>query len=138
MRLADGRELPAWELRFRNSLSGGPGGQHANTSATRVTLIWNLPNSSVFTAAEKAWLGRRLANRLTTDGDLLLNSDGTRSQKRNREEVIDRLVALLDEALKRPKRRRATKPTRGSQRRRVDAKKQRGALKASRRPPSED
>jgi len=138
MRLADGRELPEWELRFRASLSGGPGGQHANTSATRVTLIWNLSNSSVFSAPEKIWLAKRLASRLTREGELLLSADGERSQKRNREAVIERLIALLDEALKRPKRRRPTRPTRGSQRRRVDAKKQRGALKASRRPPSED
>ncbi|MEN0061734.1 MAG: alternative ribosome rescue aminoacyl-tRNA hydrolase ArfB [Myxococcota bacterium] len=120
--------IPGHELTFTASRAPGPGGQHVNTTASKVTVRFNVSNSSVRPSIVARWL-ERLASRLTTDGDLVLHSSRFRSQLRNREDVRDRLAATLKAALVVEKPRRATRPTRGSQRRRVNAKKQRGQKK---------
>ncbi len=126
------------ELEWSFSRSGGPGGQHANTSSTKAELRWDLPASPSLTQAQRDLARRRLAGRLTADGVLVLQSSEHRSQTRNREAAVARFAALLADALHSSPPRRATGPTRAARRRRVEAKRRRAETKAlRRRPPRE-
>lgn len=124
--------IPSWELTFSFSPSGGPGGQHANKAATRVTLFYDIANSPSLTEAQRKRLLKRLNSRLDQDGILQLNAQDTRSQHRNREIVLERFEELLREALKPRKRRRKTRPSRAANERRLREKKTRGRLKRDR------
>lgn len=124
--------IPERELDWRFSRSSGPGGQHVNTSDTRVELIWSLTHTTVLTPEQKALAETRLGHRLV-NGAITVVSSQYRSQHRNREHARVRLEALLAAALVPPKDRRATKPTRGSVRRRIDSKKRRSETKQGRR-----
>lgn len=127
-----GRTIPDSELVWRFSRASGPGGQHVNTTDTRVQLTFDVANTEVFSAAMRDRLLARLGP------TVVVTATEHRSQLRNRRAAEERLVALLEEALRPPPRRRvATKPTRGSQRRRLDAKKQRGQTKRLRKPPTD-
>ena len=123
-----GVTIPGHELEESHSRSGGPGGQHVNTTSSRVTLRWNLMESSLRDWAKNRLL-EKLGDRLTAKGELVVHADTHRSQLRNREEVRERLAATVRAALYRPPPRRATRPSRNSQRRRIAAKKQRGERK---------
>lgn len=129
--------IPATELTFRASRSGGPGGQHVNTTSTRVEVTWDVGASSVLTDAQRALLLRRLASRLDSGGVLRLTSAKTRSQARNREDVTERLRSLIARALVPPKPRKRTKPPRSSKEKRLKEKKKRSETKALRRPPKD-
>ncbi|HZA91880.1 MAG TPA: peptide chain release factor-like protein, partial [Gemmatimonadales bacterium] len=83
--------IPLSELQYRTSRSGGPGGQHVNTSSTRVEITWNVANSPSLSPEQRTRLLQQLATRLDTEGQLRLVSSGTRSQLRNKEDVTDRL-----------------------------------------------
>jgi len=128
-------QLPLAELDVSFSRSGGPGGQHANTSSTKVELRWDLEASSALTPPQKQLLRSRLGSRLTDEGVLVLQSSEQRSQTRNREAAVARLVALLSDALRVSPTRRPTRPTRAARQRRLEAKRRRGDTKALRRPP---
>ena len=128
-------QLPLAELDVSFSRSGGPGGQHANTSSTKVELRWDLEASSALTPPQKQLLRSRLGSRLTDEGVLVLQSSEHRSQTRNREAAVARLVALLADALRVSPRRRPTRPTRAARQRRIEAKRRRSDTKALRRPP---
>ncbi|KIC23252.1 alternative ribosome rescue aminoacyl-tRNA hydrolase ArfB, partial [Leisingera sp. ANG-S3] len=108
------------------------GGQNVNKVATAVELRFEAERSPALAPPVKSRLKRLAGRRWTKDGAIILQCDETRSQQRNREIVRERLAELVRKALVAPKRRIATKPTRGSVRRRLDAKKQRGELKATR------
>jgi ribosome-associated protein len=124
--------IPAAELVERFSRSPGPGGQSVNTSDTRVELLFAPGTSTAFTEAQRARLLRNLAESLT-QGQVSVVASEHRSQLRNRIAARERLVALLREAVAPPPPpRRTTRPSRASQRRRVEAKKQRGQTKALR------
>jgi ribosome-associated protein len=123
--------LPDGELSWRFSRSSGAGGQHVNTSDTRVELIWSLDDSAALSPAQKELAATRLAGRLV-DGTITIVSSQYRSQHRNREAARVRLEELLARAVVPPRPRRATKPTRGSKQRRLDAKKRRGSIKQGR------
>ncbi|MBT2595932.1 alternative ribosome rescue aminoacyl-tRNA hydrolase ArfB [Arthrobacter sp. ISL-72] len=128
--------IPASELRWRFSRSSGPGGQHINTSDSRVELSWNIGASAALSDGQRLTLVTRLGKRLIA-GVITLSASERRSQLRNREEALSKLADLLAEALApEAPHRRATKPTRGSQRRRLAAKEQRAATKRQRRRPS--
>ena len=130
--LPSGAVIPAAELVERFSRSPGPGGQSVNTSDTRVELLFAPATSSAFTEAQRARLVRNLAESLT-QGQVSVVASEHRSQLRNRAAARERLVALLREAAAPPPApRRTTKPSRASQRRRVETKKQRGQTKALR------
>ena len=133
-----GITIPAWELWWTASRSGGPGGQHANKTSSRVTLHWSVSQSSALSPAMKARALRKLRSRLTGEGELLVSVDTTRSQHQNRELARERLAQIVRDSLKVPKRRVATKPTKGSQRRHIEAKKARGDTKKMRKKPSTD
>jgi ribosome-associated protein len=125
--------IPRGELDYRASRSGGPGGQHVNTSSTRVEVWWDIGASPSLDDAQRARLLDRLATRLDGAGRLRLVSGATRSQLKNRVEVTERLAAMVGAALHVPKPRKKTKPSRAAKAARLDAKRRRSSLKASRR-----
>ena len=112
--------------------ASGPGGQHLNTTDSAVTLRFDVANSPNLPEAVKLRLAELAGSRLTRDGVLVLRSEGARSQLVNRQDVRDRLLALIREATIVPKKRRPTKPTKASQQRRVEGKVKRSAVKAGR------
>ena len=130
--------LPLAELEYRASRSGGPGGQHVNTSSTRIEVWWDVAGSSALTEEQRARLLARLATRLDSAGRLRLVSSGSRSQLRNREEVTERLRDLVAAALRVPKPRKRTRPSRATKAARLEAKRRRAAVKRERRPPGPD
>lgn len=125
--------IPVAELVYRASRSGGPGGQHVNTSSTRIEVVWDVAASAVLTDDERRRLLRRLATRLDSAGRLRLVSSGSRSQLRNREDVTERLREIVAAALAIPKPRKRTRPPRASKAARLEAKRRRSAQKDSRR-----
>src|SRR6478609_654101 len=131
--IRSGVVVPRHELTYRATRSGGPGGQHVNTSSTRVELTWNLWSTSALTPELRQRAVERLATRLDGDGVLRLVSDRTRSQLQNKEDVTERFVEILRQALTIPKLRKATKVSKGVKARRLDANKRHGAKKAERR-----
>jgi ribosome-associated protein len=130
--------VPLAELEYRASRSGGPGGQHVNTSSTRIEVTWDLASSPTPTAEQRERLLRRLATRLDGTGRLRLVSSGSRSQLRNREDVTERLRELLAAALAVPKARKRTRPPRAAKAARLERKRRRSATKRDRRPPRPD
>ena len=127
--------VPLAELEFRATRSGGPGGQHVNTSSTRVEVSWDLAGSPSLTPDQRDRMMRRLASRLDNTGRLRLVSSSSRSQLRNREDVIERLRHLLADALVIPKVRKRTKPSRAAKAARLESKRRRAATKRDRRAP---
>jgi ribosome-associated protein len=130
--------LPLAELEYRASRSGGPGGQHVNTSSTRVEVWWDVAGSPALTEEQRARLLARLATRLDSTGRLRLVSSGSRSQLRNREDVTQRLRDLVARALEVPKARKRTRPSRAAKAAPLEAKRRRAATKRVRRPPRAD
>ena len=130
--------IPAAELGWRFSRASGPGGQHVNTTDSRAELSWNPGASAVLSEGQRGILLARLGPRLVA-GVITVTASEQRSQLRNRELALAKLAALVADALAPgPAVRRATKPTRGSHRRRLAAKVQRSATKQQRRrPPAE-
>jgi ribosome-associated protein len=124
--------IPADELALAFSRSGGPGGQNVNKVASKVDLRWNPRTSSALTADDRSWLLERLANRLTTDGTLIVTSTATRDQIKNRDDAVAKLALIVRAALDRPKHRRATKVSRGAKRRRVADKRHHAEIKRNR------
>ncbi len=128
--------LPEDELTFETSRSGGPGGQHVNKVETRVTLLFDVLGSPSLSDAQRARILEKLRTRIGKDGRLRVSSGVHRSQGRNRAAVVERLVALLRGALAEEAPRVPTKVPKAAKRKRVDAKKRRGELKRTRRPPT--
>ena len=124
------------ECDFKAVRSSGPGGQHVNKTSTKVMLHWSLKDSNVFSEEEKERLFKRLKSKLTSDDQLVLSYDQSRSQHKNKDEVFKNLVRLLENGLLKPKRRKRTKPTLASKKRRLDSKKRNAEKKANRKPPS--
>ncbi|MDX8152555.1 alternative ribosome rescue aminoacyl-tRNA hydrolase ArfB [Patulibacter brassicae] len=132
LRVTGAVRIPLREIVVRASRSSGPGGQHANVTASRIEATFDVRASEALTDAQRTRILEQL-------GPLVRAvAQDARSQSRNRELALERLAARLRGALHVPKDRRATRPTRGSQRRRVEAKGRRGQLKQSRRRPSAD
>ena len=137
LELSGGREIPRGELSYRASRAGGAGGQHVNTSSTRIELLWNVVSTAALAHEERDRVATRLATRIDGEGWIRIVSSARRSQTQNREAAEARLVELVNGALVVHKKRRPTKPTRGSKETRIAEKKKRGETKRQRRADSE-
>ena len=126
------------EVEYRTTRASGPGGQHVNKTETRVELYWNPGASSCLDEEQKLRLTQLLSSRLTSQGILILSSDKFRSQFRNRAEVTERFLQLLNASLTVQKKRVPTRPTRSSRDQRIRAKKLRGEIKRLRQDPPEN
>lgn len=138
LNINDDLVLPRAEITYRASRSGGPGGQHVNTSSTRVELLWDVASSPSLSEQQRQRLHTKLGNRINAEGVLLLAASDSRSQHRNKAIVVERLVHLLNEALHVAKPRRKTRPPRASRERRLKAKKSRSETKRMRGPVRRD
>jgi ribosome-associated protein len=131
------RPLPPSELEYRATRSGGPGGQHVNTSSTRVELVFDLDGSPTLTEAERTRARRRLRTRLDGEGRLRVVAQDERSQHRNRRLATERFCAIMRDALAPPPPpRRPTRPTRAAAKERLEGKRRDAARKRLRRPPA--
>ncbi len=128
-----GVTIPGQELEISASRSGGPGGQHANKTSSRITLRWNVPNSTALTEFQKMRISAKLGHELTKDGDLIIHHSSSRSQHQNKELARQRLAEKIRAALKVTKKRRKTRVPKGVKEGRLKQKKQRSALKKQRR-----
>jgi ribosome-associated protein len=127
--------IPLTELDYQASRSGGPGGQHVNTSSTRIEVWWDVARSPTLSAEQRAQLLERLRPRLDSTGRLRLVSSASRSQLRNREDVTERLRSVVASALAVRKKRKPTRPSRASKAARLEAKRRRAMTKERRRAP---
>jgi len=125
--------IPGWRLIVETARSGGPGGQHANTTDTAVRLRLHLGSVIEVHRGVLNRIRRAYPGYLTNDDELLVHANNTRSQSTNLSEAYARMAEMFRENLTPPKRRRPTRPTRASQRRRMDAKRKRGDKKAMRK-----
>ena len=132
IRITDDLSIDERDVKERFVRASGPGGQNVNKVATAVELRFDVRGSSL-PAEVKARLVALAGNRMTTEGELLIDSRVFREQGRNREAALARLVALLQRAARRPKTRRPTRPKAGAKERRLESKKKRSAVKATRR-----
>jgi ribosome-associated protein len=132
MRVNPGVAIPLREIELRASRSSGPGGQHANVTASRVEAVFDVAGSPSLSEAQRQRVMAKLGPRVTAV------AQDARSQARNRELALERLRSRLAGALAVPRTRRPTKPTRASRRARLDAKRRRAQKKSLRRPPRTD
>lgn len=130
--------VPRAELVFRTSRAGGPGGQHVNTSSTRVELLWDFSRSGAIDDPTRELLGQKLSARLDSEGRLRVVASSKRSQLQNKEAAEERLAELIRDALVVRKARRKTRVPRGAVEERLKEKKQRAGRKKERRKDSFD
>lgn len=127
--------IPLSELDYKASRSGGPGGQHVNTSSTRVEVWWDVAASPSLTPEQRDLLLQRLGRRLDSSGRLRLVSSGSRSQLRNKEEVTERLRSVVASAVAVRKKRKPTRPSQAAKVARLEDKRRRSSTKQRRRAP---
>jgi ribosome-associated protein len=132
IRVAEGTVIPLDEIELRASRSSGPGGQHANVTASRIEAVFEVESSSALSEEQRDLLLRRLGDRVTAV------AQDARSQARNRELALERLREKLEAGLRRPKPRRPTRPSRAAREKRLENKRRTSQRKAQRKPPSED
>ncbi len=132
------QEIINAELKYTASRSSGPGGQHANKVSSKVQLVFDLENSKAFTEEEKLILFKNLKNKLTKENYIIIFSDESRSQHKNKETVTDRFLKIIHRGLVVPKERKATKPNISSIKKRLERKKKQAYKKALRRKPNLD
>ena len=134
LRVSPALVIPLSELEYRATRSGGPGGQHVNTSSTRIELYWNVAASPSLTDEQRALILAKLSGRIDGAGVLRVVASTQRSQLQNRDEATERLRSLVAGALRIPKKRKKTKPSKAAREARLRAKKKRSQLKSSRGP----
>jgi ribosome-associated protein len=132
IRVAEGTVIPPDEIRLRASRSSGPGGQHANVTASRIEAVFDVEESRALSDEQRDLLLRKLGPRVSAV------AQDARSQARNRELALERLRERLAQALRRPRPRRPTKPSRAARERRLQQKRRTAQRKAQRRPPPDD
>jgi ribosome-associated protein len=122
-------QIPRAEVSYRATRAGGPGGQHVNTSSTRIELWWNPRTSAAPSDDQRALLEQRIGHRLDQEGWLRLVEAGSRSQLRNKETVTERFLALVAQALRPAKVRKPTKVSRAQKAARLETKRMRADVK---------
>lgn len=132
MPIGDDAAIPLAEVELRASRSSGPGGQHANVTSSRIEAVFDVEASRSLDERQRARLREKLGPTVTAV------AQDARSQARNRELALERLQAKLEAGLRRPKRRRPTRPGRAAKERRLEQKRQTSRRKAQRRPPTDD
>ncbi|MEK7625511.1 MAG: alternative ribosome rescue aminoacyl-tRNA hydrolase ArfB [Patescibacteria group bacterium] len=125
--------IPDNEFVITFARSGGKGGQNVNKTSTKAIIHWQVDKSQVLSWEEKERVRAKLVNRINSNDELVVMAEEERSQSQNRESAVARLRSLVAEALKVPKRRRPTRPTRASKLRRIEGKVMRSSLKKGRR-----
>jgi ribosome-associated protein len=133
LQVTDTIAVPRSELVYRASRSGGAGGQHVNTSSTRIELLWDFQSSPALDDAQKDRIRAKLGARIDSDGMLRVVAGNRRSQLQNRMAAEERLAILVRDAMRVAKKRRATKPTKASKEKRLEHKKLRSKTKENRR-----
>lgn len=128
-------QIPLSLIKIRMIRAGGPGGQHVNTSSTAVQLVLDVGECPQLSPQVRQRLRHLAGSRMSKNGVLTIDCREHRSLERNKQAGFDRLADLIRQALVTPKKRKGTKPTRGSQQRRLETKKQRGQTKAARGKP---
>jgi ribosome-associated protein len=136
--VARGVEIPRSEVEIDFSRSSGPGGQHVNKTETRVTLRFNLAETSALPAADKERMLAKLTARTTKNGEILVSCEAYRDRARNIETAFERLEALLARAYQKPRVRKKTKPSRGAKERRLEEKRRTSSRKTTRKSPRTD
>ena len=124
--------IPEHELEITTSRAGGPGGQHVNKTDTRITVRWNVKNTSVLSDEQKERVLQKLQTQLTIDGDLIIHSSESRSQLQNKQLALQRLTTEVRQALHIPKKRKPTRVSKRLKEVRLDTKKQHGRIKKMR------
>jgi ribosome-associated protein len=124
--------IPEEEFTYTASRSSGPGGQHVNTTSSRITLRFDVQNSPSLNEWQRGKILEKLAGYIDREGVLAISCETQRSQHANRKEAVDRFIQLVQRALKKRPPRKPTRPTLGSKNRRITAKKQRGSVKQMR------
>lgn len=133
IQVTDEIDIDESELDFDFARAGGPGGQHADRSATAVQLRFDVAHSPSLPDYVRHRLRRLAGRRMTKEGVLILSANNYRSQERNRQDAVDRLAQLIKKAAHRPKRRRRTKPPKWAEERRLEQKRRRSEKKRLRR-----
>jgi ribosome-associated protein len=126
------------ELEFSFVRSSGPGGQHVNKASTCAQLRFDAMGSENLPSGAKRRLRDLAGNQITDSGEIVIESSATRSQKQNRDDALDKLLTLIRQAARPPKKRKRTRPTLASKKRRLRGKKHRGEIKRLRKPPKRD
>lgn len=133
LRVNDQISIPRSEIELRATRSGGPGGQHVNTSSTRIELLWNVRTTRALSDEQRERVRQRLASRTDADGFVRVVSSESRSQLRNRETAENRLAEMLRRALVKPRKRIPTRPSRAAREARLQDKRKRSEKKRMRR-----
>jgi ribosome-associated protein len=121
------------ELNFKTSCSSGAGGQNVNKVETSVTVLWRINESEFFNDDEKELIQNKLKNRINAEGFLFLTVSESRTQLMNKNKAIEKILEIVDKALFIPKKRFATKPSKGQKQKRLDTKKKLSEKKENRK-----
>jgi ribosome-associated protein len=132
LRINSRLSIPLEEIEISFTRSSGPGGQHVNKTSTQAELAFDLAHSPSIHEQDRAWLLTRLATRIDSSGKLHVNGQSYRSQLRNKEAALEKLAAIIGNAMERPTPRRKTKPSRSAKETRLHWKKMEGEKKRMR------
>jgi len=132
LQVKNGIVIPGQELEIATSRAGGPGGQHVNKSNTRVSIRWNIRDTSALSDHQKERVFQKLHSQLTSEGEIIVHCGASRSQQQNKKAALELLIKKIRKALHVSKKRMKTAVPRGVKEKRLKEKKQRGAIKKMR------